>query len=194
MASRLLAHSRMGRHFVAAALVHLSAAACSIGPTESLVGNKPPDNKEKSPPPACGELDEEACTSDARCFVASCGSCTGGHAFIACLPVGTPGPLCPAFPCCGAYGLEMCLSAPSCHGVFAEDNGLACDCGDPGCCREFIRCEEGAFADCSGLTTCRQAPPNCGSDYLPSVGPDHCWEGCASVVECSPERGPNGGD
>src|SRR5262249_38653190 len=131
--------------------------------------------------PCSAHQDEKSCSADPLCAVASCPDGGGNSKLHFCFDKGNPSSLqCP--PLCSTVTSEAgCAQRSDCHAVYADPG--TCACAPAGCCMVFQYCAPGLPADCSKNAGCRQIPPTCGADFLPSLV-NGCWEGCVHKAEC----------
>jgi hypothetical protein len=140
------------------------------------------------PPVDCASLDEAGCHAQPSCRPDYCYACNAfAPVWNGCHGVDEPGSPCPAFPGCSCAGLDevTCTQTPSCHAVY-QSFACAIDCKKAPCCSPFVRCVDGAKADCNGDDArCDITPPYCEPPLVVAVN-DVCYEGCVYPGVCQP--------
>jgi hypothetical protein len=140
-------------------------------------------------PPPCTGLNEMVCSVTPGCGALYCPNCNGVENFVGCGLQGEAG-MCPEWPCpapapCADVTTQVeCDARTDCHTVLSKTNCVA----EPGCV-EFLRCADGATANCKGPSgggvTCMIPFATCPPAYATSYTSD-CYEGCVPPSECGP--------
>jgi hypothetical protein len=110
----------------------------------------------------CLALDEAACTSDARCYVARDRTAfyTGAVEFIGCFPATSM----PSSLSCGLRAADTCAYGGTCAGLYTQSG--------------FVECvdESQIAGTCTGAVTCTTTAPTCPGDRTPGVA-NGCYTG-----------------
>jgi hypothetical protein len=146
------------------------------------------------PPIDCASLIESECQAIKTCQADYCYACNAfAPVYNGCRGVDQPAAPCPDFPgcpptppptpSCADQDESTCGSTPGCHAVY-QSFQCAADCKQAPCCSTFLRCADGASADCNADDArCDIVQPYCEPPLVVAVN-DVCYEGCVYPDVC----------